>query len=106
MVKPKSDDAGVLVQAAQAVHLRVKVVPGASRDRVMGRLGDRLKLAVAAAPEAGKANKAVCALVAGALGVPARQVSVIAGPTSPLKTLALGGVTLAQARDRLGEALA
>ena len=48
---------------AEGLHLRLKVVPGASRDAVAGPLGDRLKVRVAVAPEDGKANRAVCALV-------------------------------------------
>tara|TARA_R110002111_G_scaffold254453_1_gene320073 strand:- start:38 stop:358 length:321 start_codon:yes stop_codon:yes gene_type:complete len=87
------------------VALRVKVVPGASRSRVMGMLGDRLKLSVAAAPEAGKANKAVCALIAEVLGVPTRDVTVSAGTTHPKKTLTIAGLTLQQAVTRLGKAV-
>ncbi|MGB9626422.1 MAG: DUF167 domain-containing protein, partial [Phycisphaerae bacterium] len=41
------------------VEVAVKVVPGSSRDRIMGVLGDALKIAVAAPPEKGKANQAV-----------------------------------------------
>jgi uncharacterized protein (TIGR00251 family) len=74
------------------LELRVKVVPGASRDALAGALGDRLKLRVAAPPEAGKANRAVCALVAGRLGVAERSVSVAAGASSPEKTLLLAGL--------------
>lgn len=71
--------------------LRVKVVPGAKRDEVIGPLGDRLKIRVIAPPEGGKANKAVCELVAAALGVDPRGVRVAHGTTSPLKTLAIEG---------------
>ena len=49
--------------------LSVKVVPGASRDRVAGMLGDALKVQVSAPPEAGKANKAVLRVLAEFLNV-------------------------------------
>ena len=39
--------------------IRVKAVPGASRDEIAGPLGDRLKIRIAAPPEGGKANKAI-----------------------------------------------
>ncbi len=79
----------------------VKVVPGASRDRVVGLLGDRLKIAVSAPAEKGKANKAVCAALAEALGVSPRSVEVVSGPTQPRKTLGIEGLTPAQVRDKL-----
>jgi uncharacterized protein (TIGR00251 family) len=40
----------------------VKVVPGSSRDQIMGWLGDPLKIKVTAPPEKGKANEAVVAV--------------------------------------------
>ena len=67
--------------------IRVKAVPGASRDEIAGPLGDRLKVRVAAPPEGGKANKAICRLIAKQLGAPAKSVEVIAGPTNPEKTV-------------------
>lgn len=81
--------------------LRVKVVPGASRDKVVGMLGDRLKVAVSAPPEAGKANMAVCKLLSDVLGVPPRDVTVTAGHTQPTKTLTVTGISLEQAAQRL-----
>lgn len=78
------------------VELRVKVVPGASRDRIAGVLGDALKMQVSAAPERGKANAAVVDLIAGALGVSGQVVSVIAGLTQPRKTLRVMGKSAAE----------
>ena len=72
--------------------LRVKVVPGSSREAIAGRLGDRLKVRVSAPPEAGAANEAVCRLIAGALGVRARDVRITSGQTRPEKTLEIDGV--------------
>lgn len=82
----------------------MKVVPGSSRDRLAGLLGDALKVQVAAAPERGKANAAVEALLAEVLGISARSVSVVRGHTSPRKTVLARGVTLTQAVELLGRA--
>lgn len=73
------------------VRLRVKVVPGASRDAIAGVLGDRLKIRTSAPPEGGKANTAVCALIAKATGLKPRDVTIEAGHANPEKTLRLAG---------------
>ncbi len=86
--------------------MRVKVVPGASRSKVVGMLGDRLKLAVAEPPEGGKANKAVCRLIAEALGVPARDVVVSVGISNPQKTLVVTGLLVERVVERLALLLA
>lgn len=87
------------------VAIRVKVVPGASRSRIVGVLGDRLKVAVAAPPEDGKANAAVCGLLAEAMGVSARDVRVSAGMSQPRKTITVAGVTCEQAAERIAAAM-
>lgn len=92
--------------AGGAVTVRVKVVPGASRSKVVGMLGDRLKLAVAAPPEAGKANKAVCKLIAEALGVLPRDVVVSAGTSRPQKTLTIKGLSPDRVVERLASLIA
>jgi hypothetical protein len=73
------------------VVVRVKAVPGASRDAIAGPLGDRLKVRVAAPPEGGKANDAIAALLAAACGVPVRAVALEAGPAQAQKTFRLRG---------------
>lgn len=81
--------------------IRLKVVPGSSRSAIAGWLGDRLKVRVASPPEAGKANAAVCRLLAGALGVSPRQVTIITGETSPEKTVFVNGLSREQVAQRL-----
>lgn len=84
-----------------ATIVRLKAVPGASRDQIAGLLGDRLKIRVAAAPEGGKANKAICALIAARCAVRTQDVRVIAGTASPLKSVRIEGLDAADARARL-----
>jgi len=66
-------------------RISVKVVPGASADEIVGWIGDVLKVRVSAPPERGRANAAVCALLAKALRVTDSQVTVVAGGASPRK---------------------
>jgi uncharacterized protein (TIGR00251 family) len=75
------------------VQLALKIVPGASRNQISGWLGDRLKIRVQAPPESGKANKAVIKLLAGALDISPRNITITAGTASPLKTVQINGLT-------------
>lgn len=83
------------------VMAQVKVVPWASSSRIAGILGGRLKILVAAPPEDGKANQAVCLLLAETLGIPSRDVIVEAGHTQPQKRLLLRGISLCRVTERL-----
>jgi uncharacterized protein (TIGR00251 family) len=89
------------------VQFAVKAVPGASRDRIVGVLGDALKVQVAAPAEGGKANARLCELLAHSLGLPASAVQVQTGHGSPRKVVAVQGLdaealllALAQASSR------
>jgi uncharacterized protein (TIGR00251 family) len=86
---------------APACRLRVKVVPGAARTEVVGRLGAAVKVRVAAPPEGGQANREVCALLADRLGLPLAQVTVVSGPASPNKVIGLVGIAETEAKARL-----
>ena len=51
-------DTVVVREAGGGVRIRLRVKPGAQRDRLIGAYGESLKLEVRAAPERGKANAA------------------------------------------------
>jgi len=78
-----------------AVRIRLKVVPGSRKEQIVGPLGDRLKVKVSAPPEQGKANQAVCELLARALNVDTRRVEIIAGLSNPEKVARVEGVSSA-----------
>ena len=84
------------------LRVRVKAVPGASRDSIAELLGDRVKVRISAPPEGGKANKAIIRLFARALGCKPAQVSIVSGQTNPEKLIAIEGVSLSQAQASLG----
>ncbi len=84
-------------------RLTLKVVPGASREGIAGWLGDALKVRVTAPPEKGRANAAVEALVADALGVPRDCVRVVAGGASPRKVLEIRGLSADEIEGRLSK---
>ena len=66
--------------------ISVKVIPKSSRDEIADKLDDGTwKIKVTAAPERGKANAAVCELLARHFDVPKSRVEVVSGHTSHLK---------------------
>ncbi len=75
------------------IELRVKVQPRARRPGLHGLAagGAALAVAVAEPPEDGRANRAVCAALAEALGRPASAVQVMRGATGRLKTVRIAG---------------
>ena len=73
-------------------RLSLKVVPGSSRDEIVGWLGDSLKVKVKAPPEKGRANEAVVALLADHLGVDPSSITVVSGHGSPAKVVAVEGM--------------
>lgn len=87
--------------SAPVARLKVKVVPGASRTEIVGRLGEALKVRVAAPPEGGKANREVTALLAAKVGLPLAAVTVVSGASSPAKVLAFQGLDEAGLKARL-----
>ena len=107
MNRPEPEPPAVTVEpdraadGGPAVRVAVKVVPGASRERVAGPHGGALKVMVAQPPEGGAANKAVCRLLAQYFDVAGRAVEVAQGHASPWKTIRVAGLTVQQARQRL-----
>ncbi len=72
--------------------LHVHVTPKSGRDEILGWRGGELSVRVTAPPEDGKANAAVCKVLAKALGVPKSAVVVTRGETSRHKTIEVEGV--------------
>jgi uncharacterized protein YggU (UPF0235/DUF167 family) len=81
---------------AGGVTLTVRLTPKGGRDAIDGTetLSDGhvvLKVRVRAAPSEGEANEALCRLIAKAVGVPPRDVTLVAGATARIKRLAIAG---------------
>ncbi|MGL4463447.1 MAG: DUF167 domain-containing protein [Planctomycetia bacterium] len=85
---------------------RLKVRPGGRRNAVAGVRAGALKVSVTAAPEKGKANEAVLALLAEVLELPQRRLAIVRGETSPDKWVAVDGVDAPTLTARLTKILA
>ena len=92
------------MSGAPTTRLRLRVAPGAARPAVVGRHGDAWKVRVAAAPERGRANAAVLALVADALRLPRDAVSLVSGAASRDKIVELTGLAPEEIDRRLASA--
>lgn len=74
------------------MELRVRVTARASRDELAGLRDGVLHVRVSAPPVDGKANQAVCRLIARSLGVAKTSVTVVKGERSRDKVVEIGGV--------------
>ena len=88
-------------------RLAVRVQPGASRSALKGwRADGALALAVGAAPERGRANRAALALLAEVLGIAVSALAVARGETSRSKWIEIEGLTEGEVKQRIDAALA
>ena len=83
-------------------ELRVRLQPRARRDEVVGERDGSVLIRVTAPPVDGKANEALCRLVAKKAGVAPSRVTLVRGHTARDKTLDVDGVDIAALRAALG----
>ena len=86
---------------SDSTTITVKAVPGASKDEIVGFLGDDLKVRVRQPPEGGRANRVIIALLAEMLEVSPKTISITAGEHGTRKTLAIAGLDAKELASRL-----
>jgi len=89
----------VWARTADGLSLRVRLQPRSSRNRVVGVLGDSVKIQVNAPPVDGAANEAMLETVARWLDVPRRTVTLAHGNSGRNKVVRI----TTQTPDRLVE---
>lgn len=78
------------LQSGGSLNLKLKVIPRSSRNEIVGLSEDgTLKLKITAPPEKGKANAAICELLADVFGVAKRNVEIVRGKTSSSKQVTI-----------------
>jgi len=82
-------------------RITLKIRAGAKKTAFAGKLGDIWKLQVGAPPVDGKANDALTKFLAKLTGRPSGAVRIVAGFTSPIKTIEIDGIDA----DALGRAI-
>lgn len=93
---------GPVSARAGGVEIAVRVQPGARRTESAGLHGNQVKIRVAAPPLEGRANRALVAFLSDRLGVPQRQVRILAGARGRSKRVAVHGASVDAARTALG----
>jgi uncharacterized protein (TIGR00251 family) len=73
--------------AKKKVTFRVKITAGSSKNEIVGRYGDSLKIKIAAAPEKGKANGELVRFLAKTFNLPANRIRIVKGLSSPQKII-------------------
>jgi uncharacterized protein len=86
----------------RSADVRVRLQPRARRTEVVGERDGAVVVRVTAPPVDGRANEALCALVADRAGVPRRDVSVVRGATARDKVVRVEGVDEVALRAALG----
>ena len=87
------------------VRIETRVTPRASRNAIEGIRDGRLLVRVAASPVDEAANAAVVETVSKALDLAKRDITIVAGGHSRIKSLALSGVSADEVRQRLSAIL-
>ena len=86
---------------SDSTTITVKAVPGASKDEIVGFLGDDLKVRVRQPPEGGCANRVIIALLAEMLEVSSKTISITAGEHGSRKTLSIADLDAKELATRL-----
>jgi uncharacterized protein (TIGR00251 family) len=84
-----------------SVILDVRVIPRAARPGLAGMRHGALLVRLSAPPVEGAANAELIQLLAKALDVPKRRVTIVAGERGRLKRVKLEGVTAERVAEKL-----
>jgi uncharacterized protein (TIGR00251 family) len=90
-----------LVEHPRGVILSVRAHAASRKNAILGERDGMLRVAVTAAPEKGKANKAIVDVLSKALDVPKSSIELVAGEISPQKRFLIAGVSVDDLRTKL-----
>jgi uncharacterized protein (TIGR00251 family) len=85
------------------VLLPVQAHAGARKNGVLGVRKGMLRVAVTAAPEKGKANQAIVAVLSEVLGVAKSSIELVSGATAAKKQFLIAGRSVGEVRAALAK---
>jgi uncharacterized protein len=91
----------VIESTPEGVVIAVRVIPRSGRSGVAGTRGGALLVRLNAPPVEGAANDELVEVMAAALGVPRRAVTIVSGERSRTKRVRITGVDADHVASRL-----
>ena len=83
------------------IIIKVKIVPGSSKNKIIGAYNDALKISVAAPPVEGKANKKCITYLAKYFDVAKSKIEIISGQTSKNKLIKIYDISPKEFLDKI-----
>ena len=87
--------------AGNDIIVKVKIVPGSSKNKIIGVYNDSLKITITAPPVEGKANKKCIAYLAKYFDVAKSKIEIISGQTSKNKLIKIYDISQKEFLDKL-----
>lgn len=85
------------------IIVKVKIVPGSSKNKIVGAYNNALKIAITAPPVEGKANKKCITYLAKFFDVAKLKIEIISGQTSKNKLIKIYDINQKDFLDKLGK---
>ena len=96
----------MISQHDEGCVLVVWAQPGARRNALQGEYRGALKVTVAAPPEDGRANAAICEVLQQTLQLKKSQITLLNGQTSREKKFLIIGISMQELQQRIASHLA
>ena len=97
----RGDTSEFLKDAPQKTTIDVKVLPRSSKDEIVVKKDGVYRIKLTAPAIEGKANKALLKLLARKLGIPKREIRIISGERSRVKSIQIERLTFEQVQKLL-----
>ena len=83
------------------IVIKVKIIPGSSKNKVIGVYNNSLKITITAPPVEGKANKKCITYIAKCFDVAKSKIEIISGQTSKNKLIKIYDISQREFLDKL-----
>ena len=83
------------------IVIKVKIVPGSSKNKIVGVYNDALKISITAPPVEGKANKKCIAYLAKYFDISKSKIEIILGQTSKNKLIKIYDISQEEFLDKI-----